>query len=57
MPLDKRQIAVNFAQGLDTKSDPRQVQGKLLVAENAVFTSPGQLKKRNGYMPVCVGSC
>ena len=52
MPLAKRQISVNFAQGLDTKSDPHQVQGKVLALENGVFTSPGKVKKRNGYKKV-----
>lgn len=50
--LQRQQIAVNFAQGLDTKSDPKQVQGKLLSLENGVFTSPGRIKKRNGYKKV-----
>ena len=52
MPLERRQIAVNFAQGLDTKSDPKQVQGKVLALENGVFTSPGRIKKRNGFRKV-----
>ena len=49
MPLERRQIAVNFAQGLETKADPKQVQGKVLALENGVFTSPGRIKKRNGF--------
>ena len=52
MPLERRQVAVNFAAGLDTKSDPKQVQGKVLALENGVFTSPGRLKKRTGYKKV-----
>ncbi len=36
--------------GLDTKTDPKQVvQGKVLLAENVVFTNPGKFQKRPGY--------
>jgi hypothetical protein len=50
MALNKTQVAINFAQGLDTKTDPWQVSpGKFLSLENSVFTRGGQLQKRNGY--------
>jgi len=50
MALQKQAIPVNFSQGLDTKSDPRQVQlGKFLVFENAIFSKQGLLQKRNGF--------
>lgn len=49
MPLQKQQIPVQFAGGLDTKTDDKQVvPGKFLSLENAVFTNPGKLQKRNG---------
>lgn len=48
--LTKQPVAINFAQGLDTKTDPWQVQaGKFLSLENSVFTKGGLLQKRNGY--------
>jgi hypothetical protein len=50
MPLDKTNITVALATGVDTKTDPKQVQGKLLTLENGVLTSPTQVKKRNGYI-------
>lgn len=50
MPLNKQQVTVNFAKGLDTKSDPWQVPiGNFLELKNSVFSKQGQLKKRNGY--------
>ena len=50
MPFQKQAIAVNFAQGLDTKTDPWQVElGKFLTLNNMVFTTGDMLKKRNGY--------
>jgi hypothetical protein len=48
--LSKASIPVNFAQGLDTKTDPFQVQlGKFLALDNSVFTTGDRLTKRNGY--------
>lgn len=50
MPLQKQSLSLNFAKGLDTKTDPFQVQaGNFLLLENSVFTVGGQLKKRNGF--------
>src|ERR1700677_3197035 len=50
MALQKTNLSVNFAQGLDTKTDPFQVSpGKFLSLENSIFTKGGQLTKRNGY--------
>lgn len=46
----KQNVPVSFAQGLDTKTDPLQVQlGSLLELENGQFTKTGSLTKRNGY--------
>jgi len=50
MALNKTPVPLNFAQGLDTKSDPKQVPiGKLLQLQNSIFTKTGELVKRNGY--------
>lgn len=53
MPLTPQTIPINFAQGLDTKTDPKQVTvGKFLSLENTVFTTGDLLQKRNGYGPL-----
>lgn len=50
MPFQKQAVAINFSQGLDTKTDPFQVSlGKFLSLSNAVFTKAGLLQKRNGF--------
>ena len=50
MPLNKQAIPINFAKGLDTKTDPYQVGlGNFLSLENSVFTKAGLLQKRNGF--------
>lgn len=50
MALQKTPLNINFAKGVDTKSDPFQLQpGSFLELENTVFTKAGQLTKRNGY--------
>ena len=51
--IQKQAIAVNFSQGLDTKTDPWQVSvGKFLTLDNSIFTKGGLLQKRNGYSPL-----
>jgi len=53
MPLQKQALNINFAQGLETKADPWQVEpGKMLEMVNTVFTKTGMLTKRNGYEPL-----
>lgn len=48
--LNKQAIDVSFAEGLDTKTDPKRVKvGKFVKLENTVFNKGGQLQKRNGY--------
>ena len=48
--LKKESVPINFSQGLDTKTDPLQVQpGKFLALKNSIFTKGGLLQKRNGY--------
>lgn len=50
MPLQKTPIAINFANGVETKVDPHQVSlGKFLTLVNSVFTTQGRLTKRNGF--------
>lgn len=50
MRPEKQKIEINFQGGLDTKTDPKQVQaGKFLTLNNSVFDQVGLLKKRNGY--------
>lgn len=50
MALPKQAISIPFGQGLDTKTDPWQVQpGKMLALQNAVFNNNGLLQKRNGF--------
>ncbi len=50
MPIQKQAINLNFQQGLDTKTDPRQVSfGKFLSLNNSVFDKGGRLTKRNGF--------
>src|SRR5580698_7923977 len=48
--MQEQNVLVNFAQGLNTKTDPWQVPiGQFLELENTVFTVGNQLTKRNGY--------
>lgn len=50
MALQKQPVNINFSQGLDTKTDPKQVQvGKFLTLVNSVFDKGGALTKRNGF--------
>lgn len=50
MALQKQSIPITFSQGLDTKTDPKQVQlGKFLTLQNSVFDKQGALSKRNGF--------
>ena len=50
MPLQRQNVNIQLAAGVDTKTDPKQVvAGKLLVLENGIFTSKNRIKKRNGY--------
>jgi hypothetical protein len=48
--LNKQAIDISFAQGLDTKTDPKRVPvGKFVQLENMVFNKGGLLQKRNGF--------
>lgn len=50
MALQKQAVNLTFAQGLDLKTDPWQVDGsKFLALSNSVFGDNGALSKRNGF--------
>lgn len=50
MALQKQALNIPFAQGLDLKTDPNQVQaGKLLLLQNATFNKGSRIQKRNGF--------
>jgi hypothetical protein len=50
MPLQTQLIDIPISGGIDTKSDPKQVQiGSNLKLENMVMQQTGQVSKRNGY--------
>ncbi len=50
MAIPKQTINVNFAQGIDTQTDSKQVAvGKFLALSNTVFNKGGLLEKRNGF--------
>jgi len=50
MALQKQAVNINFAKGLETKTDPFQVElGRFVALQNMVFNKGGALTKRNGY--------
>lgn len=50
MALQKQQVNLNFLKGLDTKSDPYQLDlGNFKSLVNSVFSTTGRLTKRNGF--------
>lgn len=57
--LQKQILGLPLTQGVDTKSDPKQVApGKLLALQNGFFQNPGEIRKRYGYdaLPQVVNS-
>lgn len=49
-PLQKQVIQFPFSQGVDTKTDPKQLQApKVVVLQDMDFESPGQLAQRPGF--------
>lgn len=55
MPLQKQGLNINFAGGLDTKTDKFQVSvGKFLTLDNSIFDTIGRLTKRNGFNKLSV---
>lgn len=49
MALQAQNIPVKMTVGIDEKSDPKSLQTKLTILQNASFQSPGQIKKRDGF--------
>lgn len=50
MTLPKQAVSLSLAQGIDTKTDPKQViQGKLVALSNGYFLTANEIRKRNGY--------
>ena len=51
--MPKQGVDFSFAQGLDTKTDPKRVpMGKFAALTNSIFQKGGLLQKRNGYGPL-----
>lgn len=51
MALERQLVPISLAQGLDTKTDPKQVvPGKLLILENGSFESPKKIQKNPGFI-------
>lgn len=50
MALQKQNVSISFAKGLDLKTDPNQViAGKFLQLENTTYETGQLFRKRNGY--------
>lgn len=49
MPLDSQIVSVSLTQGLNTKTDPKQVQSEYLSIKNAVYQTLEQLNLRTGF--------
>lgn len=50
MALQKQPVNINFSQGLNLKTDPKQVPiGQFLELKNSIFTKQGLFQKRNGF--------
>lgn len=49
MALEPSNIQVKMTAGVDEKSDPKSLQTKMTILQNASFQSPGQYQKRDGF--------
>lgn len=50
MPLDPQNVPISFGQGIDTKTDSKQVlPGKLTLLKNASFQTLKEIRKRDGF--------
>lgn len=49
MALQNQPLSVSFAQGINTKTDSKQVQGDYLLIKNAIYTTLERLDLRLGY--------
>lgn len=55
--IPKQSLPINFANGLDQKTDPWQVSpDRFLSLKNSVFTKLGRLTKRNGFGLIATSS-
>lgn len=53
MSIVRQAFPIPFSEGLDTKSDEKQIKiGKFLSLQNSIFQKGGLLQKRNGYGPI-----
>lgn len=50
MPLDFQLVSVPFAQGMNTKTDPKQVTSEYLLVQNALYETIDQLNLRSGFL-------
>lgn len=51
--IQPQSFPLNFAMGMDTKTDPKQIQGgKFKSLKNMIFQKGKLLQKRNGYGPL-----
>jgi hypothetical protein len=50
LALNKQAVNINFGKGIETKTDPNQLQlDSFLALHNSVFTTTNRLTKRNGF--------
>lgn len=47
--LDWQTLSVSLAQGIDTKTDPKQVQTEYLLLQNTIYKTVEQLRLRDGF--------
>lgn len=53
MALNKQLVPISFSQGIDQRTDPKQVvAGKLSILENGTFNELMEIRKRNGFDPI-----
>lgn len=53
MALQRQNLAINFSNGIDTKSDPWQLAiGKFASLKNVNFNTPGLIAKSNGFAQI-----
>lgn len=55
MTLMQQNVTVNLNHGVDTKTDPKKLQGKLVTLQNGYFQTVEEIRKRNGYAALATG--
>lgn len=54
--LQKQSLNISLSQGINNKTDPKQNEpGQLAVLQNGIFTTPKEIRKRNGYTNLTTG--